>query len=700
MKGEYFCWLSHDDLYFPDCVKEQVEALSRLDNKKTITRTELNTMNELYEITWPDTRYRDHMDAWPPRKKSAIYPVIYMKLHGCQLMFHRSCFDEVGLFDEKALVAQDYEFFARAFQKFPSVLIPKVLGTSRDSSNRQGRRSQARGAIEYSQLFLGLIESFDDDDFKLLAPSKLQFLKDMQEIYKYAGYDLAYEEISKKLLPHIHVNYTDIHGRRFNGYDLHLEARNDGKDAHQIVWEKTSDTHSVIELKSMHGNAEIYDSVSRTEAAFGLRSQLSPFMYDILHHPAFLNSQVVHYHIMHHPAFNINMIPVLTSLKPSVWTIHDPWILSGHCVHHASCEKWKTHCQDCEYLDAMMAIDYDNTALQFEIKRRAIEASSAHFVVASRWMEEKLSNSPMMKGKKITRIPFGVDQNFFSPGNVKEARENLNITDGGFVMFARAEAQFKGLTYIQEVLSKIPDDRKVTLITVGETGHFEQFRRSNVNILDMGWVHDPEVLRDCYRACDLFLMPSEKESFGMMAIEAMSCAKLVVALDHSDSALPSVINSPDVGLAFKPAHYSNAILSLMSSPTETASRGQLSREFAAQEYSHKVYYQRIMELYDRVVREFVPSARNPLILDQLRKHSDAYRSTVRYIPPTVIPVRVEVESPVEIISPVPVFQPRTAFDYIRQAKYEYVSYGLTHAVMKSLRVSKRIARNRLLPRRR
>ena len=36
MKGEYFSWLSHDDLYYPSKIEHQINILNELDNKDTI----------------------------------------------------------------------------------------------------------------------------------------------------------------------------------------------------------------------------------------------------------------------------------------------------------------------------------------------------------------------------------------------------------------------------------------------------------------------------------------------------------------------------------------------------------------------------------------------------------------------------------------------------------------------------------------
>lgn len=624
-RGEYFCWLSHDDLYFPDCVKAQIDVLSKLEDKRTITMTDLNTIDQDYNIMCPDTNYQHHINKWPTRSESRIYPVIYMKLHGCQLMFHRSCFDEVGLFDEEMLVAQDFEFFSRAFRRYPHKLIPKVLGTARDSSNRQGRRSATNGSREYSSLFLSIIDSLSNEEIEQLAPSKLDFLLDMQELYKATGYQEAYEDVTNRLFPHVHINYADLPGKSFNGYELHLEMRRRAQNAAQIVWEKQSNTDSVFGLSGISNNKIFYQYVEQMEAAFGSRSVLSPFTYDIANHPAFLDAHLVHYHIIHHPAFNINMLPILSSLKPSVWTVHDPWALSGHCVHAGTCDKWKTHCFDCEFMDTPFAIPHDNTALQFEIKRRAIANSRIHCIVASAWMENKLKQSPIFDGKKISRIPFGVDQEIFSPGDPEEARTRFGVSKSEVVLLARTDRAFKGVHFLNEAIDLVSATHNVVLMTVGERGLVTKLS-SGVKLIELGWVSDTLALVDLYRACDLLLMPSELESFGMMAVEAMSCGKMVLALDVPSSAVPYTIDSPNCGLAVPPSAYAKTLAALLDSPDEIRERGRRAMAFARSEYSHETYINRISDLYREVVNEFVPSMSSSIIIDQLKEHSSSYRS--------------------------------------------------------------------------
>jgi len=190
MRGDYFSWLSHDDLYYPQKIERSVEELSKLEDKNTIIISELEGIDEDYRKMYTTT-YLEHINAYPSREYSYLYPVIYGKTHGCTHLISKVVFDTVGLFDEKWLVAHDYEFYYRAFAKYPHKLISEVLVTARDSSNRQGIRSHTRGNIEYSLLHINILENLSEKEVLEIAPSKKEFLLDMEKFFADTDYSIA-----------------------------------------------------------------------------------------------------------------------------------------------------------------------------------------------------------------------------------------------------------------------------------------------------------------------------------------------------------------------------------------------------------------------------------------------------------------------------------------------------------------------------
>lgn len=599
MRGEYFSWLSHDDMYYPKKIFYQIEELKKLENKDTIIMSDHDGINENYEKTHK-TNYMSHINDYPPRINSNLYPVIYMQTHGCTLLISKKCFDKVGLFDEEVLVAQDFEFFYRIFKEFPHKLISKVLVTARDSHNRQGIRSKIKCSLEYSNLLISIIESLSEDDIKLLAPSKLDFYIEMRDFFEDAGYKEAFEYINNKLIRNLQIGNNDLIGNKFGGHDLHLYLRERFIDSIHLVANKESDDINTFKY---------FDSNNPKKTIEFIKSKF------------FINTDIIHLHIIHNIPYNLidlMYLPLMSKLKPIVWTIHDPWVVGAHCVHHFDCEKWKSHCFDCEYLDKPFEIKIDDTALNFEIKKQAIQDSDITAIVSSKWMENKIKASPIWHGKKIYRIPFGINQNIFKPIDIIESKKELNIDIDSFViMFRSDKSEFKGLDIIMKSLEKIKSKRKITLITVFRKGLLEEFNYK-YKIIEYDFVKDDYLLAKLYQACDIFLMPSKMETFGMMAIEAMSCGKTVLALEGT--ALPDVINSPECGIACKEEEYTEKLQYLIDNPNELIERGRKSLEFAKENYNKDVYVERIIKVYKEVMSNHKIDDSHKLMLNQLDKY--------------------------------------------------------------------------------
>jgi glycosyltransferase involved in cell wall biosynthesis len=198
MTGSYFSWLSHDDIYYPNKIARQVEELSKLEDKNTILMSDLDAINEEYKKLYT-TNYINHINDYPPRLNSRIHPIIYNQTHGCTLLISKECFNNVGLFDETLRVAQDFELFYRVFLKYPHKLISEVLVTARDSSNRQGKRCKEQGDVEYSALFISIIEKLTGEDVALLAPDRGTFYFDMRNFFTSAGYSIALKYLKPKI---------------------------------------------------------------------------------------------------------------------------------------------------------------------------------------------------------------------------------------------------------------------------------------------------------------------------------------------------------------------------------------------------------------------------------------------------------------------------------------------------------------------
>lgn len=422
-------------------------------------------------------------------------------------------------------------------------------------------------------------------------------------------------------MKNLQVSFNDLSGSRFNGHDLHLYLKNRGWDANQLVWEKLSDDQSTFEVgRNFKKRKLINIFFNSIQQDFLTYSTLYPFSYSLLFDEKFLETDVVHYHLIHNHFFNITHLPILTKLKPSVWTLHDPWALTGHCIHFFDCKRWKEGCGDCPNLDTEFSLRKDATAINWEIKRIAYQASNLDVIVASKWMYDIVRDSPLVNHFETHLIPFGIDQDVFKPMCKNQAKAFFKIPQGNKVIAFRAAAwKLKGLDYIKESLAGFENKEHITLLTSNQTGLIDDLAKS-YHVVELGWIDDVEVLRNYYNAADVFLMPSEAESFGMSAVESMACGTPVIAF--ADTALADTIGAPVGGITVakgSSAALGKSIQLLLSDDDRRRSLADGALKIARERYDLKRYLDNITGLYKHVIDKRAIDERSGYLLNQLQK---------------------------------------------------------------------------------
>lgn len=404
-------------------------------------------------------------------------------------------------------------------------------------------------------------------------------------------YKAGYEYVN------LQVGDNDLIGNKFNGHNLHLLLNDCGVNSFHIVRNKQSNDPKTIQLD---------------------RNTDSDYSWQILHSKEYIYSDIVHLHLIHNTNFDLSHLPLFTSLKPTVITLHDPFFLGGHCIYHGNCTKFENCCYDCDQLDTPFAIETDDSALRFEMKRQAFQASSISIIVASKWMEAQVKKSPVFEEKNVYLVPFGIDQSVFAPADGLAIRQELGIGRDSIVLMFRSDTSlFKGLNLIKDALRSLDCKRPVEIITVAQKGNLDEFS-SKYKLHEFGWINDDFLLAKLYQACDLFLMPSTQEAFGMMAVEAMSCGKPV--LTTLGTALPDVVNAPQCGIAVHGNEFASTLQTMLNAPEQLHIRGLSCLEYARENYGEAKYIERIKKVYTDTIANHTPCSRRDTVISQLATH--------------------------------------------------------------------------------
>lgn len=154
MTGDYFSWLSHDDLYAPDKVGAQVQALAGVAGDAVAYCA--------FEEFDPAGRVlRDSLSL--PVFDDPAMAVLETVLHGCALLVPRRCFEVAGRFDPALRTTQDNDLWLRiALAGFPFHYVPRVLVRSRQHPG-QGSRTIHTHAAERELWYRGAVDALGRD---------------------------------------------------------------------------------------------------------------------------------------------------------------------------------------------------------------------------------------------------------------------------------------------------------------------------------------------------------------------------------------------------------------------------------------------------------------------------------------------------------------------------------------------------------
>ncbi|MBP3571389.1 MAG: glycosyltransferase [Clostridia bacterium] len=138
MTGEWFSWLSHDDLYEPNKLETQVRYLNDLEtDTRPVWENVLFSGSKLIDgegklIRDYDSRKGEELRrtllAFPHNGHLIAEPTVYL-FHGCSCLVHRNVFEAVGTFDEKLRLLNDLDLWFRiyaagyAIQYIPEALV-------------------------------------------------------------------------------------------------------------------------------------------------------------------------------------------------------------------------------------------------------------------------------------------------------------------------------------------------------------------------------------------------------------------------------------------------------------------------------------------------------------------------------------------------------------------------------------------------
>jgi len=204
--------------------------------------------------------------------------------------------------------------------------------------------------------------------------------------------------------------------------------------------------------------------------------------------------------------------------------------------------------------------------------------------------------------EKIWVIPLGVDIELFKPSNAYTQKENPELLFVGYLY------KLKGIEFLIKAIPTAMEKYKNIRLRIIGNGpdrlrlqKLAETLKISKNVTFEGFVPHTEMPK-YYQQCDIFCFPTLGEPFGKALIEAMACAKAVVASDVGGPA--EIIESRKTGILVEPGRselLADEILNLLNDEKRMKTIGANARKVVTQKYS----WERIAGIYHQLYSELL-----------------------------------------------------------------------------------------------
>lgn len=418
----------------------------------------------------------------------------------------------------------------------------------------------------------------------------------------------------------LHINASTEGGASGAAQRLH-EALSSSKrvvSKHLIFsGEKANDTHTRVIYSSMLGRlfAFAFHALDKLDFLRYERDKTIRFQFshakvgiDITSHKWFKEADIIHLHWVHKGFLSLRSLEkIVSSGKRIVWTLHDMWAVTGGCYYTWDCKNYMDSCGSCPYLKGNNIKDL--SSFLFERKKELFSKTQPIFITPSNWMLSQAKASSIFGDAKprMEWIPNLIDTAIHRMTFYKSKEED--IIDYGLnpqyftLMFSAAflPNPQKGFNHFIELYKVVKSqNNQVQALIIGDTkGEFYELEDARF----IGYQNDTDKIVNAYSICDMFVLTSLQETFGLVVAESMACQTPVAGF--AVGGVPEIIDDNVNGFISQPDHLdglAERIIDYINSPEKHSQFSHNARKKILDNYHKDIVLEKHVDLYSSFMK--------------------------------------------------------------------------------------------------
>ena len=143
MKGEYFAWLSHDDLIETNHIEKLVEFYSYENSEKCIPFTNVKYLDEKGNINYIKTvKYQLMLSDYKKSRNYNYKSLLEGEINGGSVLIPKEVFDNISYFDESLKITQERDLWSKIIEHYHFINIPFATSMIREHNNQVSSNSE------------------------------------------------------------------------------------------------------------------------------------------------------------------------------------------------------------------------------------------------------------------------------------------------------------------------------------------------------------------------------------------------------------------------------------------------------------------------------------------------------------------------------------------------------------------------------